>query len=408
VGIPTTLFGGPPELGNVEKLGQSQIGFMNVFAYPLFESVAEILPGMKFGIEEIKANQSIWKKKIEQAKAGVGAVADSDRSEGFQSPRSGSPDRVFAARSPEMSHPEGLPASGSSPTLPMTPPMSTATGTPAIGSPTTSPPPSSDGIGQAVSATALQSDNPNRKAATGPPSIPTAPFHGSGRYDESTDLFANSKSTLAKPQPHGSYRSFPAALQLSASTSSISGVVSGDENVPPSQVIVPSAPPSAHGRGRVFGTQRSEPGTPATPPVASANFSRPMSMRQHSAHHSHARSSAPSNAPTFSSTVNPTSPTETQATSVATDGDELVPGSVDLDRPRSGHSSSFATSTASSNRSPGQMSTTKIPPSGLTAASPRSLAANGQVEGPNKLRKKSSRFKLDFWRRKKTPETVTP
>jgi hypothetical protein len=66
--IPTQLFGGPPVLDNVIKMGESQIGFMNIFARPLFEAVAHILPAMQFSVDEILANKSVWEKKIEKEK----------------------------------------------------------------------------------------------------------------------------------------------------------------------------------------------------------------------------------------------------------------------------------------------------------------------------------------------------
>ena len=130
VGLETTLFGGPPEIGNLRKLANSQIGFMNIFAYPLFEAVADILPPMTFAGEEIRANQAVWKQKIEEEKSKEDQRLEVERysREGFQSPRSGSPDRLFAS-SAEQSHPEGLPASGERPEPPASIPMSTSQGT---------------------------------------------------------------------------------------------------------------------------------------------------------------------------------------------------------------------------------------------------------------------------------------
>src|SRR6266702_8507919 len=64
--IPSCLFGGPPVRDNIIKMGESQIGFMNIFARPLFEAVADILPAMQFSVEEILGNMSIWEKKIEE------------------------------------------------------------------------------------------------------------------------------------------------------------------------------------------------------------------------------------------------------------------------------------------------------------------------------------------------------
>lgn len=68
LGIPTCLFGGPPVRDDLIKLGESQIGFMNIFARPLFEAATDVLPGMKFGVDEILRNKSIWSEKIEAEK----------------------------------------------------------------------------------------------------------------------------------------------------------------------------------------------------------------------------------------------------------------------------------------------------------------------------------------------------
>ena len=111
VGIPTTLFGGPPELGNLIKLGNSQNSFMNIFARPLFEAVTDILPAMAFAVNEMKANQDIWIEKIKKQTLKEDATGTKKHrsSDVLLSPRSGSPDRP--ASQPESSHPEGLPAS---------------------------------------------------------------------------------------------------------------------------------------------------------------------------------------------------------------------------------------------------------------------------------------------------------
>merc|ERR1711881_546855 len=53
LGIPTQLFGGPPVRDNLVKMGESQIGFINVFARPLFENIAKLLPGMVFAVDTI-------------------------------------------------------------------------------------------------------------------------------------------------------------------------------------------------------------------------------------------------------------------------------------------------------------------------------------------------------------------
>ena len=107
VGIPTTLFGGPPELGNLIKLANSQNGFMSIFACPLFEAVSDVFPSMAFAVDEMKKNQEKWKKKI--AEQNSKDDKNTYSSKNFISPRSGSPSR--SSSQPELSHPEGLPAS---------------------------------------------------------------------------------------------------------------------------------------------------------------------------------------------------------------------------------------------------------------------------------------------------------
>jgi hypothetical protein len=63
--IDSCLFGGPPVRDDIIKLGESQIGFMNIFARPLFEAVTDILPAMSFAVDEILANKAVWEKKID-------------------------------------------------------------------------------------------------------------------------------------------------------------------------------------------------------------------------------------------------------------------------------------------------------------------------------------------------------
>ncbi|KAF1841503.1 HD-domain/PDEase-like protein [Cucurbitaria berberidis CBS 394.84] len=64
--MPSCLFGGPPVRDDIIKLGESQIGFMNIFARPLFEAVTDILPAMRFAVDEILANKAVWEKKIDE------------------------------------------------------------------------------------------------------------------------------------------------------------------------------------------------------------------------------------------------------------------------------------------------------------------------------------------------------
>lgn len=68
VGMETTLFGGPPEIGNMLKLANGQIGFMTIFAHPLFANVADIIPAMSFAADEILTNKGVWFTRAEQEK----------------------------------------------------------------------------------------------------------------------------------------------------------------------------------------------------------------------------------------------------------------------------------------------------------------------------------------------------
>lgn len=93
VGMETALFGGPPELGNTYKLATGQIGFMSIFAIPLFEGVSDILPQLKFTVEQIRSNQSRWHyfADLEKRKQSLhdGRLLDDGHSQ--RSPRSQSP-----------------------------------------------------------------------------------------------------------------------------------------------------------------------------------------------------------------------------------------------------------------------------------------------------------------------------
>ncbi|KAG8526913.1 uncharacterized protein KY384_008342 [Bacidia gigantensis] len=113
VGIPTALFGGPPELGNLVKLGQSQRSFMNFFAQPLFESVADVLPDMVFAVTELKQNQAEWTERIRNVTENASPHGRDREHSKALSPRSRSP--IRSESQPELSHPEGLPASNPSP-----------------------------------------------------------------------------------------------------------------------------------------------------------------------------------------------------------------------------------------------------------------------------------------------------
>ena len=69
IGMETTLFGGPPNLEDLVKKANGQIAFMNIFALPLFDGVADLLPDMSFAANEIRRNQAAWQRLIDREQA---------------------------------------------------------------------------------------------------------------------------------------------------------------------------------------------------------------------------------------------------------------------------------------------------------------------------------------------------
>lgn len=79
LGIPTALFA-PPVRETIE-LGQSQIGFINIFAFPLFQGVADIMPAMGFCVDQLINNKRHWEEKVaaEQMRIRAGGKRQSER-----------------------------------------------------------------------------------------------------------------------------------------------------------------------------------------------------------------------------------------------------------------------------------------------------------------------------------------
>jgi hypothetical protein len=76
----------------VLKLANSQIGFMTIFAHPLFQNVTDLVPAMGFASAEILNNKGVWFTKLEQEKRIEQLRLDSEFGDGGAiSPRSQSP-----------------------------------------------------------------------------------------------------------------------------------------------------------------------------------------------------------------------------------------------------------------------------------------------------------------------------
>ena len=428
VGIPTTLFGGPPELGNITKLATSQIGFMNIFAGPLFEAVADILPGMGFAVEEIRANHTVWKRKIEAERNSQQCISEAEKylTEGFQSPRSGSPDR-FVSRPADLSHPEGLPANGSSPALPTEVPMSTSSPLPNLDSRRSSL--GSLSALRADASSTSRSRDPSRRSSLGhtfPCSSPVQDPVSLSRRSSGASPAANVPSQLSAMRR--SSNTVPSQLQLNivgfAAALSPSGRSAAFDNVRPRPASVDTPSHSDQCRtsnvepvaipGRYDSTASIRDDTVDDAGTSSSHslspfyqhFSRPI------AHH-HSIVSSPNRYSTFSSCQDrysdsasgafttsshalPSSPTDTQATSFFTDGSDVGTGDdATYLVPEIPHHDALNAVSGFN------LGTDGVDERDSDEVKPHATLTNGHsVIGERVIGRKGSRFRLDFWRRR--------
>jgi len=63
--IPSSLVA-PPITGSIVAIAKSQIGFMSLFAIPLFQNLSTILPEMKFSVRELVSNKDEWGRQVEE------------------------------------------------------------------------------------------------------------------------------------------------------------------------------------------------------------------------------------------------------------------------------------------------------------------------------------------------------
>lgn len=87
LGIESALFAAP--VREIIELGNSQIGFMNMFAIPLFQGVTDVMPAMGFSVDELHMNKSAWAEKIREEQARARRESDAfAMNDGMFSPRS--------------------------------------------------------------------------------------------------------------------------------------------------------------------------------------------------------------------------------------------------------------------------------------------------------------------------------
>ncbi|MCJ1314428.1 3',5'-cyclic-nucleotide phosphodiesterase [Agyrium rufum] len=420
VGIPTTLFGGPPELGNLMKLANSQIGFMNIFARPLFGAVADILPGMEFAVNEIKSNTKIWEAKVSQEKARLeeNLLQAQTKDEGTRSPRSGSPDRFQSRSLPELSHPEGLPASGSEPSVPDTMPMSSSMPLPDL-----EPRPASHESSTHKAHDRKASSN-NSRRSSGVVSL--------GSISPQRGLLGMERRRSSNTLPSQLQLSFANHIQDKETGE---GTGSSENSVPSRsrKVSVETIPASNTNETSRKGSW-SEPSLGGSPVTSTADravdetsfrshklphsrqqhFSRPLSYR-HSAHPSSTRhstisgsqdrnSKSTSGAFTMSSHAVPYSPTDTRATSFFTEGSEkassimLTDDEHDTTYTKNGSVASLQNSSAEPEKRIRPKS--YLEPPGVNGHVSQDSVASSAPE--RTVRKKTSRFRfVEFWKGKK-------
>lgn len=57
-----------PPKQDMASLAKGQLGFMNLFATPLFQGVADIMPAMQYTVDELEMNKSLFELKLQQEK----------------------------------------------------------------------------------------------------------------------------------------------------------------------------------------------------------------------------------------------------------------------------------------------------------------------------------------------------
>lgn len=412
LGISTTLFGGPPELGNLTKLANSQNGFMSIFACPLFEAVSDILPCMAFAVTEMRANQDIWKKKIEK-QTQTGHKEKSLSSESLLSPRSGSPSR--SSSQPELSHPEGLPASQTSSRI-----LTKMSPSAAL--------PESEGLCSASAAPPLLSPSDPTTQSHSPDSHRSSLSAQQGNLHSVVDPNASSRRSssgfltgYSMPQPlvvRRSSNTSPTQLQLGLSPDSdaqLFPAASAVENVQPgrrgsegttSQTNASAVTSDTGSRNVVIlggGGSAARKGSKSSDGDQAHSQQRSMAyaMARHSPYSTHERHS--SGGHTSRSQSVPYSPTETQATSVTEDSDdkclqvherggsstitEGIPETFDAEKPGTGH------------RLAGSGATSHSKSPDVKTAVVNGGAGSFRSHTDRLVSRKSSRF-LNFWKKR--------
>ncbi|KAJ5084858.1 hypothetical protein NUU61_009437 [Penicillium alfredii] len=431
VGMETALFGGPPELGNIYKLATSQIGFMSIFALPLFEGVSDLVPQLQFTADHIRRNQVQWQKLANDELQKQGLPVE-DRAETTVSPRSHSP-AVRATDEKDTKQPSTESEEGKGDDLHSPQSSGTASPSAAYNENTIEPVVSPDTSGPQIEITGspITPDVPSRKSSSAMPDlsyfIPNAPRSARGsvgtQYQSplsGANIPADDPAVLA------------AVLYANSATNGA------------------NAPTPTEERDHVSVSPSERPSSSRQAPTS-------CSHRHHAHHSSSARTSAPSGSnrnsctrthsvSTYSNNMTPISPSTNATSFLAVDsGDEkrvsgdsvgqsdpdspddnsTRPSTSDPcvsgvgssvgDRERSysrGHSSgvsachSRSEDGASKDHSRTAVNGTRSPTQSTTTGesikndSPQGDDSRGGERGLRRLPKRRSRLRLAFWRRR--------
>ena len=364
LGIPSALFAAP--VREIIELGKSQIGFMNMFAIPLFQGVTDVMPGMAFCVDELQQNKRAWEEKIaeEQARKRQDSY-DSSFMDGMFSPRT-----MSLATPSDASHQKIGSASSITPDLDLRRALLTK-----------SPFSRTNGI----------QEEPEEMNHSSLPELSTASLLAA---EESTNL---SPSELL-PDSSSRRSSKPSQLQLSYATASAPGLLDHPSREPDAQ-------PLPNGEAHVNGIEISasvvtdpvivDPPTPNEPKQSDA------SEKQRGSDATEGSNSAAGDwtSQATSATTNkmPLSPS-TKATSITSaDSEEKATPTAQslLASPNHSHTSTAGMTSESA-------SSEQVPSEG------KGLAVMEKVRN---LKKRPSRFRmnsLNFWKRSKSASPPTP
>ena len=348
VGMETTLFGGPPEVGNVLKLANGQMGFMTIYAHPLFDAVADVMPAMAYAPAEILANKAIWAHKAEHEKR----KELLRRETGAVSPRSQSPSTPV--RKPVDSSDPSLSGALQNTTSPLRSQVSPDPTTVVRESRRSS-------LGSVVTPSGA-SQSPSRRSSMGSP-FGLGPQSASATSPDMTSRRSSGAFPGANPQPpplqaRRSSNTVPNS-QLQLGGNDDEGVAfipfhpgGSGENEPPRGRDTKMGPParpavlaSTSDPGRAVNGDRIPETTSSSPSKRGTARFAGLHKQQHHQQNSSGRfsnfssndrhSMATSGARTHSTILTPVSPS-TQATSFLSDGsDDRDNGDLDSSRPTS-------------------------------------------------------------------------